>query len=94
MWRIRTTYDKRFAGDPQGRGVLGRGVLAGAAPRTNGAKRTYRWVLESLRSLRHELVKVPAGIVAPERPTELRLAAAPETQQRITRILAALSEAA
>ena len=80
--------------DPQGRGVLGRGVLAGAAPRTNGAKRTHRWVLESLRTLRNELLNVPARIAAPERRTELRLAAAPETQQRITRILTALSEAA
>jgi hypothetical protein len=69
-------------------------LFTGAAPRANGAKRTYRWVLESLRTLRYELLNVPAKIATPEGRTELRLAAAPETQQRITRILAALPEAA
>jgi Transposase DDE domain group 1 len=69
-------------------------LSTGAAPRANGAKRTYRWVLESLRTLRYELLNVPAKIATPEGRTELRLAAAPETQQRITRILAALPEAA
>jgi hypothetical protein len=57
-------------------------------------KRTYRWVLESLRTLRFELLNLPAKLARPEGRTELRLAASPETQQRITRILEALPEAA
>jgi hypothetical protein len=68
-------------------------LSTGAPPRSNGAKRTYRWVLESLRTLRYELLNVPAKIAKPEGRPELRLAAAPETQRRITQILAALPEA-
>ena len=56
--------------------------------------RTYRWVLESLRTLRYELLNVPAKIAKPEGRTELRLAAAPETQRRIKQILDALPEPA
>jgi hypothetical protein len=41
-----------------------------------------------------EVLNVPAKIAKPEGRTELRLAAAPETQRRITQILAALPEAA
>ena len=69
-------------------------LSTGAAPRVNGAKRTFRWVFESLRTLRYELLNIPAKIASPEGRTELRLAAAPATQRRITRILAALPEAA
>ena len=65
----------------------------GRAPRRNGPKRTYRWVLESLRTLRYELLNVPAKIATPGGRPELRLAAAPETQQRITRALERLDEA-
>jgi hypothetical protein len=68
-------------------------LFTGAPPRSNGAKRTYRWVLESLRTLRYELLNVPAKIAKPEGRTELRLAAAPGTQRRISQILAALTEA-
>ncbi len=69
-------------------------LYTGAPARVNGAKRTYRWVLESLHTLRYELLNVPAKIARPEGRTELRLAAAPETQRRITQILAALPDAA
>ena len=69
-------------------------LYTGAPARVNGAKRTYRWVLESLRTLRYELLNIPARIARPEGRTELRLAAAPETQRRITQILAALPDAA
>lgn len=69
-------------------------LATGAPARVNGAKRTYRWVLESLRTLRFELLNVPAKIAMPGGRAELRLAAAPETQRRITQILAALPEAA
>jgi hypothetical protein len=68
-------------------------LATGALPRRNSAKRTYRWVLESLRILRYELLNVPAKIAKPEGRPELRIAAAPETQRRITQILAALPEA-
>ena len=67
-------------------------LSTGAPARANGTKRTYRWVLESLRTLRYELLNVPARIAKPEGRPQLRLAAAPETQHRITRILAALPE--
>jgi hypothetical protein len=69
-------------------------LATGATPRVNGAKRTCRWIFESLRTLRYELLSLPAKIAKPEGRTELRLAAAPGTQQRITRVLAALPEAA
>jgi len=66
----------------------------GAPARRNSAKRTYRWVLESLRTLRYELLNVPAKIAKPEGRSELRILAALETQRRITQVLAALPEAA
>jgi hypothetical protein len=62
-------------------------LTTGAAERRNGPKRTYRYVLESLRTLRYELLHIPAKIATPEGRPQLRMAAAPETQQRITHIL-------
>jgi hypothetical protein len=62
-------------------------LTTGAAERRNGPKRTYRWVLESLRTLRFELLNLPAKLATPEGRPQLRLAAAPETQRRITHIL-------
>jgi len=67
---------------------------SGAPERRNGPKPTYRWVLESLRTLRYELLNVPAKIATSEGRPELRLAAAPETQRRITKALERLDEAA
>ncbi|MFQ5515887.1 MAG: IS1380 family transposase [Myxococcota bacterium] len=69
-------------------------VRTRAPERPNGRKRTYRWVLESLRTLRYEVLNLPAKIARPEGRTELRLAAAPETRRRIEDILDALPEAA
>ena len=66
----------------------------GAPERRNGPKRTYRWVLESLRTLRYELLNVPAKIATPQGRPQLRLAAAPDTQRRITRALDRLDQAA
>jgi hypothetical protein len=69
--------------------------LATDAPaRTNGPKRTYRWKLESLRTLRYELLNIPAKLARPNGRLELRLAAAPETQRRIHQILKDLPKAA
>ncbi len=69
-------------------------VTMGAVQRNNGRKRTYRWVLESLRTLRYELLNLPAKLARPEGRTQLRLAASPETQSRIETILEALPDAA
>jgi hypothetical protein len=69
-------------------------LAIGAAERRNGPKRTYRWVLASLRTLRYELLNVPAKIATPEGRPELRLAAAPETQRRIHQVLERLDKAA
>jgi hypothetical protein len=69
-------------------------LTTGAPRRANGPKRTYRWVFESLRTLRFELFNLPAKLARPEGRTELRLAASPETQRRIAHVLDALPEAA
>lgn len=69
-------------------------LATGAPLRSNGPKRTYRWVLESLRTLRFELLNLPAKLARPEGRTELRIAASPETQRRIAQILEAMPDAA
>ena len=51
-------------------------------------------MLESLRTVRYELLNIPAKIARPEGRLELRLAASPETQRRITQILEALLQPA
>jgi hypothetical protein len=40
-------------------------ITMGAMERVNGRKRTYRWVLESLRTLRYELINLPAKLSRP-----------------------------
>jgi len=67
-------------------------ITAGAGERSNGPKRTYRWVLESARTLRYELLNIPAKIATPGGRTELRLAAAPMTQRRVEHVLQALAQ--
>jgi hypothetical protein len=69
-------------------------IATTATPRTNGRKRTYRWVLESLRTLRYEVLNLPAKLARPEGRAELRIAADEGTQERIHQILGALPEAA
>ena len=69
-------------------------VTTKAPQRPNGRKRTYRWVFESLRTFRYEVLNLPAKLARPEGRTQLRIAAAPETQDRIAEILAALPKAA
>ena len=69
-------------------------LATGAPLRSNGPKRTYRWVLESLRTLRFELLNLPAKLARPAGCPELRIAASPESQRRITQILEAIPEAA
>jgi len=69
-------------------------LTTGAAKRRNGPKRTYRYVLESLRTLRYELLNIPAKIATPEGRLQLRLAAAPGTQRRITHVLETMHQPA
>jgi hypothetical protein len=69
-------------------------ITTTATPRVNGRKRTYRWVLESLRTFRYEVLNLPAKLARPEGRAELRIAAAEDTQKRILEILDALPEAA
>jgi hypothetical protein len=75
--------------------VLRQFQIATTAPaRLNGPKRTYRWVLESLRTFRYEVLNLPAKLARPEGRTELRIAASRDTQERIRKIVNALPEAA
>ncbi len=69
-------------------------LATNAKERPNGRKRTYRWVFESLRTLRYEVLNLPAKLARPQGRSELRIPAAPETQERITEILEALPKAA
>jgi hypothetical protein len=69
-------------------------IATTAAERTNGHKRTYRWVLESLRTFRYEVLNVPAKLARPGGRAELRIAASPDTQEQFRKILDALPEAA
>jgi hypothetical protein len=69
-------------------------ITTTATERKNGHKRTYRWVLESLRTFRYEVLNLPAKLARPEGRAELRIAAAENTQERIQRILDTLPEAA
>ncbi len=69
-------------------------ITTTAAERKNGRKRTYRWVLESLRTFRYEVLNLPAKLARPEGRAELRIAAAGDTRARIQQILDALPEAA
>ena len=69
-------------------------ITTTAAHRVNGHKRTYRWVLESLRTFRYEVLNLPAKLARPEGRSELRIAASEDTQERIEQILNALPEAA
>ncbi len=69
-------------------------ITTGAAGRANGRKRTYRWVLESLRTLRYERINLPAKLARSRGRLQLRIAAAAETGQRVTERIARLPDAA
>ena len=69
-------------------------IATTARERTNGRKRTYRWILESLRTFRYGVLNLPAKLARPAGRAELRLAAAEDTQKRVQEILEALPEAA
>lgn len=65
-------------------------ITTTAPGRSNGRKRTYRWVLESLRTLRFELLNIPAKIARPEGRSVLRIAASDPTRRRIRHLIDAL----
>jgi hypothetical protein len=65
-----------------------------AAARPNGRERTSRWVFDSLRTFRYEILNLPAKIARPYGRAQLRIAAAPEAQRRIAQILDLLPEPA
>ena len=65
-----------------------------APMRRNGRKRTYRFVLQSLRTLRFELIHLPAKLARPGGRRELRIAAPAAARQRIMGVLDALEAVA
>lgn len=72
--------------DPEPRAQLP--IAAGAAERPRTAKRTFGWVLPSLRTLRFERIHQPARLVRPGGRAALRFAAPEAVRQRIERYLA------
>ena len=65
-----------------------------APMRSNGRKRTYRFVLQSLRTLRFELIHLPAKLACPGGRRKLRIAAPAAARQRIMGVLDALEAVA
>ena len=65
-----------------------------AKARPKGRKRTTLFVMESLRTLRFELINVPAKLARPQGREELRIAASPDARLRYQETLAALDRAA
>ena len=65
-----------------------------AVQRPRGRKRTTLFVMETLRTLRFELINVPAKLARPQGREELRLAATRATRRRYEATLAALDRAA
>jgi len=61
-------------------------LALGAPRRTNGWKRTYRYVFESLQTLRFTLIQQPARIVRPGGRPELRFAVSDATRRRIEHV--------
>jgi len=61
-------------------------IETGAKPRPNGRKRTYRFRLPSVRTLRFELIHLPGRIARPNGKNALRIAAAPASRQYIREI--------
>lgn len=61
-------------------------IETGAKQRPNGRKRTYRFRLPSVRTLRFELIHLPGRIARPNGKNALRIAAAPASRQYIREI--------
>jgi hypothetical protein len=69
-------------------------ITTGAARRARSAKRTFGWVLPSLRTLRFELIHQPARLVRPAGRPALRFAVPEPVRQRIERTQRQLDRAA
>jgi hypothetical protein len=69
-------------------------VATGAAERPRTRKRTFAWVLPSLRTLRFELIHQPARLVRPAGRSELRFAVPEPVRSRMHRIQRRLARAA
>jgi hypothetical protein len=65
-----------------------------AVKRPSTRKRTTQFVMKTLRTLRYELINVPAKLARPQGRSELRIAAAEDTRRRYEATLAALDIAA
>jgi len=65
-----------------------------AVRRPKGRKRTTLFVMETLRTLRFELINVPARLARPQGRQELRVAAAPATRHRYEATRESLDRAA
>ncbi len=65
-----------------------------ATARPKGRKRTTLFVMETLRTLRFELINIPAKLARPQGHGELRIAASPDARLRYEATLAALDRAA
>lgn len=65
-----------------------------AVRRPRGRKRTTLFVMETLRTLRFELINVPARLVRPQGREVLRVAASPDARRRYEATLPALDIAA
>jgi hypothetical protein len=61
-------------------------IETGAVSRPNGRKRTYRFRLPSVRTLRFELIHLPGRIARPNGKSELRIAATPTSRHTIREI--------
>jgi len=69
-------------------------IALGATPRERTRKRTFDYVLQSMQTLRFELIHQPLRLVRPQGRTELRFAVAPAARQRIQRAERRLQRAA
>ena len=58
-----------------------------ATPKRNTLKRTTSLLFRTIRTLRFELIHLPARIARPQGRSELRIAAEPRTRQRLDRVL-------
>ena len=60
-------------------------IATGAAPRPRSRKRTFAYVLQSLSTLRFELIHQPVRLVRPQGRPALRFAVSPRVRSRIER---------
>ncbi len=69
-------------------------IALGATPRGRTRKRTFDFVLQSMQTLRFELIHQPLRLVRPQGRTEFRFAVSPAARQRIQRAERRLQRAA